>query len=214
MNEFVKQLNTVIEPLGMSVYEVNSELGVLGDIADIDFVQDGVEHINAKEFLRNIDILNEYQRVIIRNNILENPWYGCKIEELAYSFRQRFAVNSNDIVDYMGKLIDSTNINKYFDMDIDSISYDVCRSFISLYDYLSKNLIKVDRYLFNIDIEQLLSAIDMYQRAVSNHNKLVNDKEKVKVVSDKIYMLLKEVIDKYETGVIHNSDIIDLSSNI
>lgn len=214
LNEFVRQLNTVIEPLGMSVYEVNSELGVLGDIVDIDFVQDGVEYINAKEFLRNIDILNEYQRVIIRNNILENPWYGCKIEELTYSFRQKFAANSNDIVDYMGKLIDSTNINKYFDMDIDNVSYDVCRSFISLYDYLSNNLIRVDRYLFNIDIEQLLLVIDIYQRAVSNHNKLVNNKEKVKAISDKIYVLLKEIIDKYETGVIHNSDIIDLNSNI
>ncbi len=90
LNAYVSELHQCIEPLGLSVYEVNGRLANIQEAPDLSFSLDTVKRISLRELDSQISLLTKLGDSVegTTANIRANPWYGFGAGYITHELKQ------------------------------------------------------------------------------------------------------------------------------
>lgn len=174
LNQYDRELHTVIEPLNKSMFQVAGLLSQLQNYRNVDFVLNNCTKFTPEMLSQCQTALEELSRVVDKSGYQKaNPWKGCALTRTpTHEFRQRFLVDSSalrtkidsgliifkeasDIFcqsDYEWTLSDVEGVRKVFELVAQAPQIDV--SWIDL------------------DVEQSLHNIEVIERYINNINTL------------------------------------------
>jgi hypothetical protein len=99
LNNYTKELHTVVEPLGKTFYQVNGLLASYSCYKNIDYIQSGVKNFTPGLFAQCQVALEEITRIVDKSGYQNvNPWNGCILSNVTHEFRQQFLVDSQKIM--------------------------------------------------------------------------------------------------------------------
>ena len=104
LNNYARDINTKIEPLKTTIFEVNAKLSKLQDMPDLIFGLTDVRHIDCDKLHRMHNVIQRYAGALndMCGGIESNPWNGCTIPMLTHERNQ-------DISYHLTKLIQKLN---------------------------------------------------------------------------------------------------------
>jgi len=114
LSQYIKELYTVIEPLGMTIWQANGSLAELEDYPNINYVNENAETFTSELLAKCISGLAEVTRIVSKSGYQQNnPWDGCILEEPpTFRFRQHFLVDAENLVAQVKRglsILDETN---------------------------------------------------------------------------------------------------------
>lgn len=101
LNAYSKELHTVIEPLGKTIYEANGVIANLDQFPDIIFTVKNIRRTTADDYNTYIYLLSCYAKAIANMTVFyaENPWRGSKLTSVTNEYRHDINANLTTIVD-------------------------------------------------------------------------------------------------------------------
>lgn len=114
LNEYTRELHTVVAPLGKTFFQVNGFLSSYGRYKNIDYIQKGVETFTPKLLSQCETALEELTRIVGKSGYQQdNPWDGCVLSSVTHEFRQQFIVDSMSLIPLIERgIIIYDSINK------------------------------------------------------------------------------------------------------
>jgi superfamily I DNA and/or RNA helicase/very-short-patch-repair endonuclease len=98
LNSYSKELHTVVEPLGNTIYQVNGYLAELENYPNIDYIQTKAKSFTPNLFAQCKTALEELTRVVSKSGYQENnPWGDCILTQITHVFRQQFRVDADNL---------------------------------------------------------------------------------------------------------------------
>lgn len=99
LNAYVRELHTIVEPLGKSIYQVNGVLAKYASFKDVDYIQPNAENFTPELLAKCETLLEEIANIIDKSGYQQkNPWYGCILTSITHEFRQQFLVDANKLI--------------------------------------------------------------------------------------------------------------------
>ena len=89
LNEYSKQLHTLIQPLNKTIYEVNGKLAKLTYAPDIIFGIENIEQTTPGNFRQYIYLLSELTKTIdkMSEDYDSNSWRGSNVKQVSHELR-------------------------------------------------------------------------------------------------------------------------------
>lgn len=161
LNNYSKELHTVVEPLGKTIYQVNGYLSQYESHRNIDYIQKNADKFSPELLSQCESALEEVTRIVSESGYQQNnPWNGCILTQPpTFEFRQRFAVDADLLISQLNEginLFEETN-------EMLGISYDYSLADIALIKQIydcAKESPGVSESWISIDIEKALIDID------------------------------------------------------
>jgi very-short-patch-repair endonuclease/KaiC/GvpD/RAD55 family RecA-like ATPase len=100
LNDYVKELHNDVEPLGKTIYQVNSILANLTNVADVIFSITDMRKTDIDKYDKFIIILNELAMTIekMHEDYSANPWRDFKFESLSFDLRHQIEAVSKKLI--------------------------------------------------------------------------------------------------------------------
>jgi len=114
LNDYVKELHSVVEPLGKTIYQVNGYLSNVSDAVDVIFSLPNIRNIDINKFENYINKLNELTTAIekMHEDYSTNPWRDFKYDSLSFDLRHQIEAVSKKNIPQLKKLsneLETTN---------------------------------------------------------------------------------------------------------
>ena len=119
LNDYCKQIHTVIEPLGMTIYQANGIIANLENAEDKIFAISDIKKIDKEKYKQILYCLNQYISFKNTSTIEQskNPWNGSTIKTVTNEFRNDekkhlmdFAARSKDVSDKIDNILSDIGI--------------------------------------------------------------------------------------------------------
>lgn len=98
LNAYSKELHTVVEPLGKTIFQVNGYISQLENYKNIDYIQTNAEKFTPELLAECESVLEELERIVRINGYQQNnPWRGCVLTQWTHEFKQQFMVDAEKL---------------------------------------------------------------------------------------------------------------------
>lgn len=194
LSDYVIQIHSQVEPLGETIYHVNGYLSELETIPDINYVPEQPDKVSSLTFTRNIKVLSDLSAIVSKSGYQKNnPWNGCKITELTYSFRQKFLSETEELPDY---------IYYGFEMiqEINSLIFDgepvIDIKFANRLETIINTSLKTPGVTYEwiaLEPSKLIKNINDLKQAIKNKNQLSENVERIKSAWNTLSASLSEI---------------------
>jgi len=170
LNNYSKELHTIVEPIGETIYNIYGKIASLNNTPDIFFNLQNPETISIYDLTEKNRFLEDFSRIIAKSGYQkDNPWYGCKIKNITNQFRQQFFIEAENVINAIDAVI-LKNYNGNYSADSLCLSdYKNCADFISLSNRLIiKREIIRQKYtdkIYSLNGKDLLSRCNKQYRS-------------------------------------------------
>lgn len=95
LNNYVFQLHTQVQPLGMTIYEVNGLLSKLNSVPDLPFEFSNIESTTGEMFRDYTYLISVFSESMGKksNDYDLNPWRGSSVSNISYDLRQNIDIH-------------------------------------------------------------------------------------------------------------------------
>ncbi|MDR0569117.1 MAG: DUF4011 domain-containing protein [Spirochaetaceae bacterium] len=91
LNQYSRELHTVVEPLGKTIFYVNGKIAALDSVPNIEFSLEDAAKYSPADLAEKTYLLAELSRIVAESGWqTDNPWQGCTLTHISNEFRQRF----------------------------------------------------------------------------------------------------------------------------
>ena len=154
LNDYCRELHSIIKPLNASIFEVNGELAQLQMIEDIIFSIDkiNIRKTNQEQLNNYLNCIRDYskKRKLLVDGYENNTWQNCNIKSVNYELRHNIQSQLGDLVKKLPTVIDdikynSESLNVDFDIDFSNLDNWISFfSFCSSSPFFPKELLQTD----------------------------------------------------------------------
>jgi len=124
LNDYSRELHTVVEPLDKSVFNVNGHIAKLSDVPDVSFTPEKPDTYSSSDLAVRMNLLDGLSRIVEESGYqVNNPWRGCILTDITNQFRQQFFVESEKAVKAIDNVVSSQN---------QGISYEDCEKCVDI----------------------------------------------------------------------------------
>ena len=192
LNNYVKQIHEVIEPLHKSIYDVIGNLIKLINYQDVSFQQDNVIGVTQEKLYQYTLLLKKLSETIknMSEDYHTNPWSGSNVTSYNFALQQDIQVNLSRIIPIIKQLLTKSNYIQqrfkfFFETSVDGIKY-------------AQNVLNLSAQAYNVP-ENWILGIDV----TPLEDEILSCKEQKEK-----FLLLKEKIYKIQQNIIsHNKDL-------
>ena len=208
LDEYAKQLNEKVQPLDMTIYEVNGELAELKDVQDVIFLIPGIKLTDKEKLGDYYSFINKYKTVLeqMDDDIDSNPWKGTSIgfvsNELRHDFGNRAPVFSEKIM-YMSDLSDK--LAKELHLPGNS-SVNRLTNIIGMLEIAQQSPKVPAQWLEGGIADSLINRIPQYSKT---KEEILGNLEKLKTLSLKIGELDPQVSFMFDSSKMTQSEAVD-----
>lgn len=191
LNNYVKKIHEVIEPLHKSIYDVIGNLIQLINYQDVSFQQDNIKDITQEQLYRYESLLKRLSETIknMSEDYRTNPWYGANVVSCNFALRQDIQIHLSKIIPLVKQLFDkSKSIKERFKFSFE-VSENGIKYAQKILNLASKAYNVPDNWVLGMDVAPLEDEI------------LSCRKQKEK------FILLKERIHELQQNIISNKNI-------
>jgi len=115
LNDYSRELHTIVEPIGKTVFNVNGYIASLDNIPDVLFSPRYPEAYSASGLSLRVSLLEELSRIVAEHGYhINNPWHGCTLSSITNQFRQQFMIESRTAVKAINEVLLSQDKNLSF----------------------------------------------------------------------------------------------------
>ena len=118
LNQYNEDLHTVVEPLGLTIHQIQGNISKYGKYPNVDYIQKNADQFNRDLLGKSKDALEELTRIVkIDGYQVNNPWQGYdSSQQLTQEFIQRFAVDADSLISLVNTGINLfSQINEIFE---------------------------------------------------------------------------------------------------
>jgi len=177
LNEYAKQIFTVVEPLGKTIYQINGELANLESYNNIIFSINDVAGTTPQKFNKYINLLSQFAATIgkMSDDYKTNPWNNAHVQAVTNEL-------SHDIGAYLSKLLPkiksaSAIYNSIFtDLQLEhNSSYNGLSEIIKILE-IAKLSPKIPvNWIIGEDIAPLWNEVDKFSELKNSYKNVQNE---------------------------------------
>lgn len=166
LNKYNSELHTVVEPLGMSIYEVYGQVFKLSEIPDISFTINNIDKTTFENLSRYQYAIKLYINTIknLRIDYYKNPWKNCTLSMVTHE--KKLSIESNVSILYIKfeDLVEKLEcyINKYhlpFEFKLEVIG-----EVLEVLKISSQSPTVPLSWIYNDNIEELIECAKIYKK--------------------------------------------------
>ena len=111
LNEYSQKVHTIIQPLNLSIFQVNGKLAKVSACEDIIFDIPNINEVTEQQYIDFMEALEQVVKTSGKNtsDFKNNPWNETILEAVTYDFRQRATIRLADLQLKLENMVDIYN---------------------------------------------------------------------------------------------------------
>jgi len=172
LNDYPKELHTVVEPIGETIYYIIGKIASLNNAPDISFNLQNPETVTSCGLAERNRFLEDYSRIVAKKGYQKNnPWYGSTIKIITNQFRLQFAAEAENVINSIDSVILSQNNTGCFSVEnLCYYDYRNCADYIEL-----KKILKIEHELIEQKYTEKifnLNGEELYKRCCNQYRSI------------------------------------------
>jgi very-short-patch-repair endonuclease len=177
LNKYDKELHTICQPLGKSIFEINGRLSKLIHAPDIIFTIDDIGGTTPEKFNLFTQILNDLANTIgkMSEDYSVNPWRSCHATSLPHELRhdiETYLILLSPKLDTLtSSIYETTN---YFGLEI-KVSVNAIIPFLNFLETCSNSPKVPMSWVYEDRTAPLLEQATYYKNLTAEHSVILNE---------------------------------------
>lgn len=206
LNKYDDELYTIIEPLGMSIYQAYGQVSKLSEIPDVSFTIDDIENITSENLSRYQYAIKMYINTIenLTMDYYNNPWENCTLSIITHEKRLSIESNLKRLcvnLDYLGKKLEDYIIKYNLPFEL---SLRTAKNVLATLEVSSQSPMVPLIWFYNDGIEKLVQYAENYEEA-----KKIYDSSLDEILKNYSLDILQLDAKKVESNIVNSAKLIE-----
>ena len=165
LNAYAEQINEKIQPLGMSIYEVNGIIAHLESYEDLIFSIENIGQMTREQYNKQLYLLTQFSNTIgkMSDDYINNPWNGTRVVQVTFELRHDINANLNRLIPKINRAIERFQ-TIYAELLLNrSSSYSALMNLIPVLDVAKQSPVVPLTWIYDVEHTPLFDDVSTYE---------------------------------------------------